>query len=86
MVEALRGSLALKMVLHPYPKPTSRANHFAVIVAAMFYATTTIIPNPQLGLKWWYGIIAIINAALLVLAFFFLYETKFDRPSDAERK
>lgn len=52
----------------------------------MFYATTTIIPNPQLGLKWWYGIIAIINAALLVLAFFFLYETKFDRPSDAERK
>ncbi|KAG9205427.1 hypothetical protein G6514_008069 [Epicoccum nigrum] len=55
-----------------------------VIVAAMFYATTTIIPNPQLGLKWWYGIIAIINAALLLLAFFFLYETKFDRPSDAE--
>ena len=86
MVEALRGSLALKMVLHPYGKLTSRANHFSVIVAAMFYATTTITPNPQLGLKWWYGIIAIINAALLVLAFFFLYETKFDRPSDAERK
>ena len=74
------------MVLRPYAKLRSCANHFAVIVAAMFYATTTIIPNPQLGLKWWYGIIAIINAALLLLAFFFLYETKFDRPSDAERK
>ncbi|KAJ8118344.1 hypothetical protein OPT61_g659 [Boeremia exigua] len=55
-----------------------------VIVAIMFYATTVIIPNPQLGLKWWYSIIAIINAALLVLAYFFLYESKFDRPSDAE--
>lgn len=50
----------------------------------MFYATTIIIPNPQLGLKWWYGIIAIINAALLILAYFFLYESKFNRPSDAE--
>lgn len=52
----------------------------------MFYATTIIIPNPQLGLKWWYGIIAIINGALLILAYFYLYETKFDRPSDAERE
>jgi heme O synthase-like polyprenyltransferase len=85
VVEALRGSLVLKMVLHPNVEIPSHTNHSAVIVAAMFYATTTIIPNPQLGLKWWYGIIAIINAALLVLAFFFLYETKFDRPSDAER-
>ncbi|ORY08808.1 major facilitator superfamily transporter [Clohesyomyces aquaticus] len=43
-----------------------------------------VIPNPKLGLRWWYGIIAIINAALFVLAFFFLYESKFDRPSDAK--
>ncbi|KAH6637830.1 major facilitator superfamily transporter [Boeremia exigua] len=55
-----------------------------VIVAVMFYATTVIIPNPQLGLKWWYGIIAIINAALLTLAYVFLYESKYNRPSDAE--
>lgn len=52
----------------------------------MFYATTVIIPDSRLGLKWWYGIIAIINAALLVLAYLFLYESKFDRPSDAECK
>lgn len=57
-----------------------------VIVAVMFYATTIIIPIPSLGLKWWYGIIAIINSFLLILAYFFLYESKYNRPNDAERK
>ncbi|KAK1716681.1 major facilitator superfamily transporter [Colletotrichum acutatum] len=37
--------------------------------AAMFVATAYIVPS--VGLKWWYLIITFINAAILVLAFFF---------------
>ncbi|KAL2880092.1 hypothetical protein SGCOL_004476 [Colletotrichum sp. CLE4] len=51
--------------------------------AAMFVATAYIVPS--LGLKWWYLIITFINAAILVLAFFFAVETKYDRPIDADR-
>jgi hypothetical protein len=49
--------------------------------AAFFVATVYIVP--ALGLGWWYGIITIINSIILVLAFFFVVESKFDRPSDA---
>ncbi|EXF83638.1 major facilitator superfamily transporter [Colletotrichum fioriniae PJ7] len=51
--------------------------------AAMFVATAYIVPS--VGLKWWYLIITFINAAILVLAFFFAVETKYDRPIDADR-
>ncbi|OHF02535.1 major facilitator superfamily transporter [Colletotrichum orchidophilum] len=51
--------------------------------AGMFVATAYIVPS--LGLKWWYLVITFINAAILVLAFFFAVETKYDRPNDADR-
>ncbi|KAH6657043.1 major facilitator superfamily domain-containing protein [Truncatella angustata] len=49
--------------------------------AAFFVATVYIVP--AIGIGWWYGIITIINAVVLVLAFIFVVETKFDRPQDA---
>ncbi|KAI1852054.1 hypothetical protein JX266_002907 [Neoarthrinium moseri] len=49
--------------------------------AAFFVATVYIVPS--LGLGWWYGIITIVNGIVLILAFFFVVETKFDRPQDA---
>lgn len=49
--------------------------------AAFFVATVFIVP--ALGLGWWYGIITAINGLVLVLAYFFVVETRFDRPSDA---
>lgn len=52
--------------------------------AAMFVATTYIVPS--LGLRWWYGIIAIVSSAVLLLAVAFVVETRYDRPSDANRK
>lgn len=50
--------------------------------AVMFVATNYIVES--LGLKWWYGIMTIINGVNLILAFLFVVETKFDRPSDAQ--
>jgi phosphatidylserine synthase len=52
--------------------------------SAIFIATVYIVP--AMGFGWWYGILTIISGAVLILAFFFVVETKFDRPSDAERK
>ncbi|EFQ30151.1 major facilitator superfamily transporter [Colletotrichum graminicola M1.001] len=51
--------------------------------AAMFVATASIVP--AWGIKWWYLIATFINAAVLVLAFFFVVETKFDRPRGADK-
>ncbi|KAK2041707.1 major facilitator superfamily transporter [Colletotrichum somersetense] len=51
--------------------------------AVMFVATAYIVP--AWGVKWWYLISTFINAAILVLAFFFVIETKFDRPRDADK-
>ncbi|KAJ4379151.1 hypothetical protein N0V86_005194 [Didymella sp. IMI 355093] len=53
-----------------------------VSTALMFVATTALVP--AWGLKWWYGIIAIVSGALLLLSIFFMVETEFDRPSDAD--
>lgn len=52
--------------------------------AAMFVATTAMVP--AWGLAWWYGVMAIVIGVTLILSFFFLVETKFDRPSDADGK
>ncbi|KAI0153589.1 major facilitator superfamily domain-containing protein [Pestalotiopsis sp. NC0098] len=49
--------------------------------AAFFVATVYIVP--AIGLGWWYGIITIINGIVLIMAFFFVVETKFERPEDA---
>ncbi|KAF7554868.1 hypothetical protein G7Z17_g2579 [Cylindrodendrum hubeiense] len=51
------------------------------ITATLFVATTYIVPS--IGLPWWYGIITIINGVTLVLSFFFVIESQFDRPEDA---
>ncbi|KAF4985633.1 hypothetical protein FGRMN_11143 [Fusarium graminum] len=51
------------------------------LTATLFTATTYIVP--KLGLKWWYGIMSIINGCTLILSFFLLTETRFDRPEDA---
>ncbi|KAJ9142982.1 Major facilitator superfamily transporter [Pleurostoma richardsiae] len=53
----------------------------AIGTAAMFLATTYIAP--AWGISWWYWIITIVNGAILVLAFCFVVETKFERPHDA---
>jgi len=53
-----------------------------VSTALMFVATTALVP--AWGLKWWYGIIAIVAGALLLLSILFMVETEFDRPSDAD--
>jgi MFS family permease len=44
---------------------------------AMFVATTYLVP--AWGVRWWYGVITIINGVLLLAAFFFVPETMFDR-------
>ncbi|KDN63937.1 putative major facilitator superfamily transporter [Colletotrichum sublineola] len=54
----------------------------SVGTAAMFIATAYIVP--AWGTKWWYLIATFINAAVLILAFCFAVETKYDRPSDAD--
>lgn len=46
----------------------------------------TVYIVPDLGLAWWYGIIAIANGVLLVLAVFFAAETRFDRSVNGLRK
>ncbi|KAF6804500.1 major facilitator superfamily transporter [Colletotrichum sojae] len=51
--------------------------------AGLFVATAYMVP--AWGLKWWYLTISFINAVILVLAFFFAVETKYDRPGDADR-
>ncbi|KAK2610218.1 hypothetical protein N8I77_003668 [Diaporthe amygdali] len=51
--------------------------------AGMFVATAYIVP--AWGTKWWYIIITIINFVVFGLAFFFAVETKYSRPSDADR-
>ncbi|KAF2009453.1 major facilitator superfamily transporter [Aaosphaeria arxii CBS 175.79] len=50
--------------------------------AVMFIATTALVP--VWGLKWWYGIIAIVTGVLLILSVLFMVETKYDRPVDAD--
>ncbi|KAK1962780.1 major facilitator superfamily transporter [Colletotrichum sublineola] len=55
----------------------------SVGTAAMFIATAYIVP--AWGTKWWYLIATFINAAVLILAFCFAVETKYDRPSDADK-
>jgi MFS family permease len=49
--------------------------------AVMFLATNYIVAS--LDLRWWYGIMTIINFAILLLSYFFVTESQFDRPSDA---
>ncbi|KAK7413277.1 hypothetical protein QQX98_007865 [Neonectria punicea] len=49
--------------------------------AALFVATTYLVP--QWGIKWWYGIMTIINGVVLILSYFCVVETRFDRPNDA---
>ena len=52
--------------------------------AAMFVATTYLVPS--WGLKWWYGIMTIVSGVVLILSFFFVVETRYNRPNDAEGK
>ncbi|CAK7197859.1 hypothetical protein SEUCBS139899_000509 [Sporothrix eucalyptigena] len=49
--------------------------------AGLFIATTYMVP--AWGLAWWYWLTTIFDGVLLVLAFVFVVETKFDRPTDA---
>ena len=51
------------------------------LTAALFTATTYIVPS--IGLPWWYGVMTIINGFTMIMSFFFLTETRFDRPEDA---
>ncbi|KAK7973669.1 hypothetical protein PG989_015517 [Apiospora arundinis] len=47
------------------------------VCGAMFVATTYLVP--AWGLKWWYGIITIVNAVILVFAVLFVPETLYQR-------
>jgi len=49
---------------------------------AMFVATTYLVP--AWGIKWWYGVITIVNGVLLIAAFFLVPETMYDRVVEAE--
>ncbi|KAK1992840.1 major facilitator superfamily transporter [Colletotrichum falcatum] len=49
--------------------------------AALFVATAYIVP--AWGVKRWYLVTTSISAAVLVLAFFFAVETRYDRPKHA---
>jgi MFS family permease len=44
---------------------------------AMFVATTYLVP--AWGVRWWYGVITIINGVLLLAAFLLVPETMYDR-------
>ncbi len=44
---------------------------------AMFVATTYLVP--AWGVRWWYGVITIINGVILIAAFFLVPETMYDR-------
>ena len=50
--------------------------------AVMFVATTAMVP--AWGLAWWYWVMAIVIGVTLVFSFFFLVETRFDRPKGAD--
>ncbi|KAK6216367.1 Proteolipid protein 2 [Pestalotiopsis sp. IQ-011] len=52
-----------------------------LVLPLFFVATVYIVP--AIGLGWWYAIITIINGVVLIMAFFFVVETKFERPEDA---
>lgn len=47
------------------------------VCGAMFVATTYLVP--AWGLAWWYGIITIVNAVILVVAVLFVPETLYER-------
>lgn len=49
---------------------------------AMFVATTYLVP--AWGIKWWYGVITIVNGVLLIAAFFLVPETMYDRTVESE--
>lgn len=49
--------------------------------AAFFIATTFLVSAG--GWRWWYGVFTIINGTILVLSFFLVCETMYDRPEDA---
>ncbi|KAK7972571.1 HOL1 [Apiospora saccharicola] len=50
------------------------------VCGAMFVATTYLVP--AWGLKWWYGIITIVNSVILVFAFLFVPETLYERVAE----
>lgn len=52
--------------------------------SAMFLATTYIVP--AWGLRWWYGIMTVVCGLTLIVAFFFVVETRYERPLDAVGK
>jgi len=53
----------------------------AVGTAAFFIATNYLVSAG--GWRWWYGAFTIINGTILVISFFIVCETMYDRPSDA---
>ncbi|AEO69969.1 uncharacterized protein THITE_2120735 [Thermothielavioides terrestris NRRL 8126] len=48
-----------------------------VVTGAMFVATTYLVP--AWGVRWWYGVITIVNGVLLIASFFLVPETMYDR-------
>ncbi|KAK8102280.1 hypothetical protein PG984_015426 [Apiospora sp. TS-2023a] len=50
------------------------------VCGAMFVATTYLVP--AWGLKWWYGIITIVNSIILIFAFLFVPETLYERVAE----
>ena len=52
------------------------------VTGAMFVATTSLVP--AWGVRWWYGVITILNGVLLIGAFLLVPETMYDRVLEDE--
>lgn len=50
------------------------------VCGVMFVATTYLVP--AWGLAWWYGVITIVNAVILVFAVLFVPETLYERVAE----
>ncbi|RDW69865.1 putative synaptic vesicle transporter SVOP-2 [Coleophoma cylindrospora] len=49
--------------------------------AALLISTPYLVQS--FGWKWWYGVFGIVNGGILILAFLFVPESRYQRPTDA---
>jgi MFS family permease len=52
------------------------------VIAGIFFITSTYMVEVG-GWRWWYGTYTIINGVVLIMSYFLLTETMYERPDDA---